>query len=326
MCAPRGAEPSGAPLESTGEGAPAVGRPDPQAPTNRAVPTTKAVRAPSHPNPRRTGCRSAERSDEVRRPARGPEPWVPEGRALRVGPANGRCIVARGARRCSPPTRARSRAPDGEYPQRMGRATVTVLLLSVVGGSLLGGCGSGQTKTVSVSSGAPGDTGTGAGGSPAPATVPVPTTHASRPKAPGQEGVRTSTGPASAAPGVTSGGLSRAQSVVRARGYEPVGSAGYASAQTLQVLVGARPGAQQAFFFVNGRYLGTDTSQPSGQVSVVAHGDTDVTLSYGLYRPRDATCCPSGGRSQVRYQLDNGRLAPQNPIPSGATSVPLSRR
>lgn len=208
----------------------------------------------------------------------------------------------------------------------MGRATVTVLLLSVVGGSLLGGCGSGQTRTVSVSSGAPGDTGTGAGGSPAPTTAPVPTTHTSRPKAPGQSGVRTSTGPAAAAPGATGGSLSRAQAVVRARGYEPTGSATYASGQTLQVLVGSRPGAQQAFFFVNGRYLGTDTSRPSGQLSVVTQGDTDVTLSYALYRRTDATCCPSGGRSHVRYQLDNGRLAAQNAIPSAESSVPLSRR
>ncbi len=207
----------------------------------------------------------------------------------------------------------------------MGRTTVTVLLLSVVGGSLLGGCGSGQTRTVSVSSGAPGDTTTGGGGSPAPATAPVGPP-ASRPKAPGLPGGRTSTGPASAAPGARSGGLGRAQAVVRARGYEPTGSAAYASGQTLQVLVGSRPGAQQAFFFVNGRYIGTDTSQPSGQLSVVAQGDTDVTLAYALYRPTDATCCPSGGRSQVHYQLDNGRLAPQNAIPSAYTSVPLSRR
>lgn len=201
-------------------------------------------------------------------------------------------------------------------------ATVTVLLLSVAGGSLLGGCGSGQTKTVSVSSAASGDTSTSSGGSPAPATTPAP---AARPKAPRPPGGRTRTGPLSAGPVGAAGGLGQAQAVVRGRGYEPIGAT-YASGQTLQVLVGSRSGAEQAFFFVNGRYIGTDTSQPSGQIGVVAQGDTDVTLSYALYRPHDAACCPSGGRSQVRYQLDNGKLAPQEAIPSAATSASLSRR
>lgn len=220
----------------------------------------------------------------------------------------------------------RSGALDDEYPQEMERATVTVLLLSVVGGSLLGGCGSGQTKTVSVSSGASGDTSASSGGTQTPATGPARTAPASRPKAPSHPGGGTGTGPASAAPGGSAAGLGGAQAAVRGRGYEPTGSATYASGQTLQVLVGSRAGAQQAFFFVNGRFIGTDTSQPSRQLSVVAQGDTDVTLSYALYRPNDAACCPSGGRSQVRYQLDNGKLAPQNAIPSAETSAPLSRR
>jgi hypothetical protein len=77
---------------------------------------------------------------------------------------------------------------------------------------------------------------------------------------------------------------------------------------------------QQAFFFVNGRYIGTDASQPSATLRVVSQSDTEVTLSYPLYRKGDALCCPGGGQTKVRFQLNNGKLTALDPIP------PLSRK
>jgi hypothetical protein len=119
--------------------------------------------------------------------------------------------------------------------------------------------------------------------------------------------------------------------VLQARGFSPTDTSQYHPGQTLQVLIGSRGGSgggsgQQAFFFVNGRYIGTDTSQPSGHVSVVEQGDTKATLAYGLYKPSDPACCPSGGQATVRFELDNGALAPLDPIPPVTSGTGLGRQ
>jgi hypothetical protein len=80
------------------------------------------------------------------------------------------------------------------------------------------------------------------------------------------------------------------------------------------VLVGTRTGSaegngQQAFFFVDGRYIGTDAKQPSAQINVVSQGDTEVALAYAL---------AGGGQATVRFQLNNGKLVPLGPIPSAS--------
>src|SRR5207302_709259 len=84
------------------------------------------------------------------------------------------------------------------------------------------------------------------------------------------------------------GGASGASAVLRARGFTPKDISEYHRSQTLRVLVGIRTGSsdghiQQAFFFVNDRYIGTDAKAPSATVKVVSQGDTEVTLAYSLY-------------------------------------------
>ena len=75
---------------------------------------------------------------------------------------------------------------------------------------------------------------------------------------------------------------------MREQGYTPERHVSqYHSSQALRVLVGTRTGSgdgygQQAFFFVNGHYIGTDTKEPSATLKVVSQGDTEVTL--GLLR------------------------------------------
>jgi hypothetical protein len=118
--------------------------------------------------------------------------------------------------------------------------------------------------------------------------------------------------------------------VLRARGYTPASTADYHPSQALRVLIGIRAGSgdgygQQAFFFVNNRYLGTDASAPSAALSVVTQSDTEVTLSYPLYRNGDALCCPGAGHAKVRFQLDNGRLTALDPIPPLHSKTGLSR-
>jgi hypothetical protein len=124
--------------------------------------------------------------------------------------------------------------------------------------------------------------------------------------------------------------LANAITAVHERGYTPDDTSQFHSGQTLAVLVGTRTGSadgygQQAFFFVGGRYIGTDTKEPSATVKVLSQGDTEVTLSYSLYRPHDPLGSPSGGQASVRFQLNNGKLTPLGTIPPASSSSGLSR-
>ena len=113
--------------------------------------------------------------------------------------------------------------------------------------------------------------------------------------------------------------MSAASELVRARGYTPNNTAEYHENQTLRVLVGTKTGSaegygQQAFFFVDGHYLGTDTKEPSATVKVLSQSDTEVTLAYPVYGAGDALSSPSG-QSTVRFVLNNGKLTPVGTIP-----------
>ena len=85
------------------------------------------------------------------------------------------------------------------------------------------------------------------------------------------------------------------------------------------MLVGTRTGSsegsgQQAFFFVDGRYIGTDSKQPSASIHVVSQSDTEVTLAYSLPGSGGA-----GGQATVRFQLNDGKLTPLDPIPAASS-------
>lgn len=119
--------------------------------------------------------------------------------------------------------------------------------------------------------------------------------------------------------------------MVREHGYVVKDTSDYHPDQTLRVLIGTGAHSndgydQRAFFFIDGRYIGTDSSTPSAQVSVVSQGDTEVTLGYAMYRLHDPLCCPSGGQAKVTFQLNNGQLAPLSPIPPAESRTGLSRQ
>ena len=211
------------------------------------------------------------------------------------------------------------------------RASTVALTAALT--ALLGGCG-GATKTVSVASSplpaqttaqpttsttttAP--TGTTTTGTTSGGGTPAPTT------------TRTATAPAFTEKGATAEGLPAALAVVRTHGYTANDTSNYHPNQTLRVLVatGTRSNDgynKQVFFFVDGRYIGTDSSRPSAMVSVVAQSDTEVTLAYSLYRSNDPLCCPGGGQAKVRFQLNNGHLTPLDPIPPVNSTTGLSRQ
>jgi LppP/LprE lipoprotein len=214
--------------------------------------------------------------------------------------------------------------------QAMKRLLAAALALAcgAVAGALLPGCGSG-TKTVSV-----------AGAPPAQATAGASTAHtSSTPATKTQTGAGATTGsgttrsapePAFTEHQSSAGSVSGAATTVRARGFTPNDTSQYHSNQTLRVLVGTRTGSgdgygQQAFFFIDGRYIGTDAKDPSATLKVVSQSDTSVTLAYPLYRHNDPLCCPGGGQATVSFQLDNGRLVALGAIPPTNSTKGLSR-
>jgi hypothetical protein len=206
------------------------------------------------------------------------------------------------------------------------------LALGAGAGALLGACGS-QTKTVSVA-GAPPSTQSSATQSSAPAKTgttgkaPSQTTSPGGAAAPGS--TRSAPEPAFTQHESGGAGVGSAAAVVRANGFTPNDTSQYHSSQTLRVLVGTRSGSgdgygQRAFFFVDGRYIGTDAKEASATLRVVSQTDTAVTLSYPLYRHNDPLCCPGGGQATVSFQLDNGKLTPLSPIPPASRTAGLSR-
>lgn len=204
-------------------------------------------------------------------------------------------------------------------------------LLALTALLALAGCGSDATKTVSISSREEPNSPATTARSPRPHAAPnaagAEPTHAGT-----AQTTRTATAPAFTKETAIAGeGLNQAVAAVKAHGYTPQDTAQYHSNQTLRVLVATRTGsadgyAQQAFFFVGGRYIGTDTSTPSAGIKLVSQADTEVTLAYRLYRPGDPLCCARGGETDVRFQLNNGRLAPLDPIPPANSPTGTSRQ
>jgi hypothetical protein len=202
----------------------------------------------------------------------------------------------------------------------------------------LGGCGSSATKTVSIVSG-PTVTQSTPPTTTRAATTPTTTTTT---KTPSPE--PTSTAGGTAAPGAAhtapepqftqqeshAEGVSEAVAVIKDRGYTANEPSQYHANQTLRVLIATKTGSsegydQQAFFFLDGRYIGTDTKEASASVKIVAQSDTEVTLAYPLYRKGDPLSSPSGGQAVVRFQLNNGKLTALDPIPPANSATAPSR-
>jgi LppP/LprE lipoprotein len=210
--------------------------------------------------------------------------------------------------------------------------------LAALAAAALAGCGS-QTSTVSVASSPAATPSTATTAKPSTtATSQAATTPTSTTPAP------TSTVGGTAAPGTThtapepeftqqeahAEGLSEALALLKAKGYTANETSQYHPSQTLRVLVGTQTGSsddygQQAFFFVGGRYIGTDTKEPSATVSVLSQSATEVTLGYPLYRSGDPLSSPSGGQATVHFQLNDGKLTALQPIPPAHSATELSR-
>jgi hypothetical protein len=216
--------------------------------------------------------------------------------------------------------------------QTFFQALATALCASAM--ALLAACGSG-TKTVTNASAPPLAQSTATQTKPSTtkttstATTQAQTTPTSAPTS--STTTRAAPEPAFTQHEAQAEGVGAAAAVVRERGFTPNDTSDYHSDQALRVLVGTRSGSgdgygQQAFFFVNGHYIGTDAKEASATVKVVSQGDTEVTLGYPLYRRSDPLSSPSGGEARVTFQLNNGKLVPLGKIPPASSSAPLSRQ
>jgi hypothetical protein len=210
--------------------------------------------------------------------------------------------------------------------------SLLLLAATLTGGALMG-CGS-QTRTVSAT-GAPTPSQsrptttkqtTSQASTTTTTTTPAPSTASGGSSAP----TRTAAEPAFTQKEARAEGLSAATAIVHAHGYTPNDSSEYHEAQTLRVLIGTHTGSgdgygEQAFFFVGGHYIGTDTKEASAKVKVLSQSDTEVTLAYPLYRSDDPLSSPSGGQATVRFQLNDGKLTPLGHIPPASRGAGLSR-
>jgi hypothetical protein len=204
---------------------------------------------------------------------------------------------------------------------RRSASNALALALALGAATLLAACGS-STKTVTVSNAPPVSQTTTSPSTQTQttSTQSTPTQTPSTPTSSGTTTTRTAPEPAFTEQESKAEGASGAAADVRSRGYTPNDTSEYHSNQTLRVLVGTQTGSsngygQQAFFFVGGRYLGTDTKLPSATVKVVSQSDTEVTLAYPVYRQGDPLSSPSGGEARVTFQLNNGKLVPSGKIP-----------
>jgi hypothetical protein len=217
---------------------------------------------------------------------------------------------------------------------------VVALALGGLGGAALAGCGGSETKTETVSGGPTANT--------TATTPPTSTTSTSTARttttstSTGAETAPTSTAGGTSAEGTHSApepafteqeahteGLKEAVSVLTAHGYSPNDTSQYNPKQTLRVLIGTKSASsegydQQAFFFIDGRYIGTDTKLPSASIKVVSQSDTEVTLAYALYNKGAPLSAPSG-TADVTFQLNDGKLGAAGTIPPTESATGAGR-
>ena len=78
---------------------------------------------------------------------------------------------------------------------------------------------------------------------------------------------------------------------------------------------GGASGPVKAFFFGDGKYLGTDTPDGSAGERARRLNDNEIVIQYPLYNAGDPECCPGGGTDDVRFNWTGRQLETLDPIP-----------
>jgi len=83
---------------------------------------------------------------------------------------------------------------------------------------------------------------------------------------------------------------------------------------------------QHVWFFVRGRFVGTDTRDSSRSILGMWRDDRRIAFMYVLYRGSDPACCPTGGGAIVRFRWDGRRVVRLDPLPPClSTRIKLGR-
>lgn len=78
---------------------------------------------------------------------------------------------------------------------------------------------------------------------------------------------------------------------------------------------------QHIWFFVKGRFVGTDAAQSSAEVTGLWGDGRTLAFLYVLYRATDALCCPTGGGRIVRFRWNGKRVVALDKLPALSTSA-----
>ena len=115
--------------------------------------------------------------------------------------------------------------------------------------------------------------------------------------------------------------LKAAIELIKQKGFTVYNSSSYDPSSPFNVLVGMCTGSadgycNKAFFFYKGKYVGTDTEEPSIDVGLKWAGGDTIALEYILYRKDDSLCCSTAGAALVRFKWDGAKLKALDPIPT----------
>jgi pyruvate/2-oxoglutarate dehydrogenase complex dihydrolipoamide acyltransferase (E2) component len=192
---------------------------------------------------------------------------------------------------------------------RAGASRLAALALFAATAATLAACGSGTTSKAADTP-EPSPTSASAPASVEPTPTAEPITSPNAPTA-----TQAANKPAST-------GLSRAAAIahVKKKGYDAQrADETYVAGRKVNVIVGvfsesATSHRQKAFFFIDGKPIGTDTRLDSAGIQVITVKGNVATLRYALYDATTPMCCPAGFTT-VRYQWSGSTLTPLDPIP-----------
>jgi hypothetical protein len=202
-----------------------------------------------------------------------------------------------------PPKRAGGRRPDprDHTPERIVAVAAVaglLLVLIVTIGMIAGAAGDGDDERAAVATATPTETPEPTP-TPKPKPTPVPLTDAERAE------------------------RDAAAEVVESRGFEVVRLRDYDPRDTLRVLIGrTSTGSHLAFFFVQGQYIGNDSTEPSARLRVRRTGDLQTTLRYGIYQSGDEQDKPTGDPIDVGFKWDGSSLQPLTALPAPEQRTP----
>ena len=204
-----------------------------------------------------------------------------------------------------------------------------LLLAAALGAGVLAGCSSGSDNPTIQGSPTPTASASGpptATATPAPSTTTaLPATHTATPSPTVARSPSTPT-PTKAAVGAYTT-IQSAETYAQSKSDQAAGTfdfigadSTWRSSATLHVLhampaAAAGNGGDYFFFFVNGNPVGD--FHFTGAVGERAPDATSFAVTYGVYKPGDPHCCPTGGNATVTFRWDGSKLV-HDPAP-GAT-------